>query len=92
MILIPFLSIILIKIAEAFKIIENTQHNVNMALIHELILIFNDINIHTHEAIEDDTTKWSYIKLIPFIVGRYYIIVNPPYLTHKPLKILKPFS
>lgn len=53
-----------IKVAEASKVIENTQRDVNIALINELALIFNEVGIDTHEVIEAAATKWNFIKLI----------------------------
>lgn len=72
-----------IKVAEASKVIENTQRDVNIALINELALIFNTMNINTHEVIEAAATKWNFIKLTPGLVGGHCIGVNPYYLTYK---------
>jgi len=72
-----------IKIAEAAKVIENTQRDVNIALINELALIFNQMNIDTNEVIEAASTKWNFIKLQPGLVGGHCIGVDPYYLTFK---------
>lgn len=70
-----------IKVAEASKVIENTQRDVNIALINELALIFNTMNINTNEVIEAAATKWNFIKLSPGLVGGHCIGVDPYYLT-----------
>lgn len=72
-----------IKVAEASKVIENTQRDVNIALINELALIFNEVGIDTHEVIEAAATKWNFIKLMPGLVGGHCIGVDPYYLAHK---------
>jgi len=72
-----------IKVAEASKVIENTQRDVNIALINELALIFNQMNIDTNEVIEAASTKWNFIKLQPGLVGGHCIGVDPYYLTFK---------
>jgi len=72
-----------IKVAEASKVIENTQRDVNIALINELALIFDTMNIDTHEVIEAAATKWNFIKLYPGLVGGHCIGVDPYYLTYK---------
>jgi UDP-N-acetyl-D-galactosamine dehydrogenase len=72
-----------IKVAEASKVIENTQRDVNVALINELALIFNTMGIDTHEVIEAAATKWNFIKLKPGLVGGHCIGVDPYYLTYK---------
>ncbi|MCW8895329.1 nucleotide sugar dehydrogenase [Sulfurimonas sp.] len=72
-----------IKVAEASKVIENTQRDVNIALINELALIFNTMNIPTNEVIEAAATKWNFIKLKPGLVGGHCIGVDPYYLTYK---------
>jgi UDP-N-acetyl-D-glucosamine/UDP-N-acetyl-D-galactosamine dehydrogenase len=72
-----------IKVAEASKVIENTQRDVNIALINELALIFDTMNIDTTEVIEAAATKWNFIKLTPGLVGGHCIGVDPYYLTHK---------
>lgn len=72
-----------IKVAEAAKVIENTQRDVNIALINELAMIFDLLNINTHDVIEAASTKWNFIKLFPGLVGGHCIGVDPYYLTHK---------
>ena len=72
-----------IKVAEAAKVIENTQRDVNIALINELALIFDTMNISTNDVIEAAATKWNFIKLKPGLVGGHCIGVDPYYLTHK---------
>lgn len=72
-----------IKVAEASKVIENTQRDVNIALINELSLIFDAIGIDTNEVIEAAATKWNFIKLKPGLVGGHCIGVDPYYLTFK---------
>jgi UDP-N-acetyl-D-galactosamine dehydrogenase len=72
-----------IRVAEAAKVIENTQRDVNIALINELAMIFDLMNINTHDVIEAAGTKWNFIKLFPGLVGGHCIGVDPYYLTHK---------
>ncbi len=72
-----------IKVAEASKVIENTQRDVNIALINELALIFDTMDIDTNEVIEAAATKWNFIKLTPGLVGGHCIGVDPYYLTYK---------
>lgn len=72
-----------IKVAEASKVIENTQRDVNIALINELALIFDQMNIDTNEVLEAASTKWNFIKLRPGLVGGHCIGVDPYYLTFK---------
>jgi len=72
-----------IKVAEASKVIENTQRDVNIALINELALIFNQMDIDTNEVLEAAATKWNFIKLTPGLVGGHCIGVDPYYLTFK---------
>jgi len=72
-----------IKVAEASKVIENTQRDVNIALINELALIFNQLGIDTNEVINAAATKWNFIKLSPGLVGGHCIGVDPYYLTYK---------
>ncbi len=72
-----------IKVAEAAKVIENTQRDVNIALINELALIFDTMDIDTKDVIEAAATKWNFIKLAPGLVGGHCIGVDPYYLTHK---------
>ena len=72
-----------IEVAEASKVIENTQRDVNIALINELALIFDQMGIDTNEVIEAAATKWNFIKLSPGLVGGHCIGVDPYYLTYK---------
>lgn len=72
-----------IKIAEAAKVIENTQRDVNIALINELALIFNKIGIDTEEVLKAAGTKWNFLPFRPGLVGGHCIGVDPYYLTHK---------
>jgi len=72
-----------IKVAEASKVIENTQRDVNIALINELALIFDQMNIDTNDVLEAAATKWNFIKLMPGLVGGHCIGVDPYYLTFK---------
>ena len=72
-----------IKVAEASKVIENTQRDVNIALINELALIFDKMGIDTNEVIEAAATKWNFIKLTPGLVGGHCIGIDPYYLTFK---------
>jgi UDP-N-acetyl-D-galactosamine dehydrogenase len=72
-----------IKVAEASKVIENTQRDVNIALINELALIFDTMGINTNEVIDAAATKWNFIKLFPGLVGGHCIGVDPYYLTFK---------
>lgn len=76
-----------IKVAEAAKAIENTQRDVNIALMNELALIFDTMNIDTQAVIEAAATKWNFIKLSPGLVGGHCIGVDPYYLTHKAQKM-----
>jgi len=72
-----------IKVAEAAKVIENTQRDVNIALINELAMIFDLMDINTQDAIEAAATKWNFIKLFPGLVGGHCIGVDPYYLSYK---------
>ena len=72
-----------IKVAEAAKIIENTQRDVNIALINELSIIFNKLKINTFDVLEAAGTKWNFLKFSPGLVGGHCIGVDPYYLTHK---------
>lgn len=72
-----------LKVAEAAKIIENTQRDVNIALINELSLIFNRMGINTYDVLEAAGTKWNFLKFFPGLVGGHCIGVDPYYLTHK---------
>ncbi len=72
-----------IKVAEAAKIIENTQRDVNIALMNELSIIFNRMGINTYEVLEAAGTKWNFLKFFPGLVGGHCIGVDPYYLTYK---------
>ncbi|CDM25726.1 Vi polysaccharide biosynthesis UDP-N-acetylglucosamine C-6 dehydrogenase TviB [Castellaniella defragrans] len=72
-----------IKVAEAAKVIENTQRDVNIALINELALIFNRLGIDTLDVLEAAGTKWNFLPFRPGLVGGHCIGVDPYYLTHK---------
>ena len=72
-----------IKVAEAAKVIENTQRDVNIALMNELAMIFDVMKIDTNAVLEAAGTKWNFIKLKPGLVGGHCIGVDPYYLTHK---------
>ncbi|WP_029778617.1 Vi polysaccharide biosynthesis UDP-N-acetylglucosamine C-6 dehydrogenase TviB [Acinetobacter baumannii] len=72
-----------IKVAEAAKVIENTQRDVNIALINELALIFNKLGIDTEEVLKAAGTKWNFLPFRPGLVGGHCIGVDPYYLTHK---------
>ena len=72
-----------IRVAEASKIIENSQRDVNIAFMNELAKIFNAMDIDTHDVIEAAATKWNFIKLSPGLVGGHCISVDPYYLIQK---------
>ena len=72
-----------IKVAEAAKIIENTQRDVNISLMNELSIIFNKMGINTFEVLEAAGTKWNFLKFYPGLVGGHCIGVDPYYLTYK---------
>ena len=72
-----------IKVAEAAKIIENTQRDLNIALMNELSIIFDLMDINTHDVIEAAGTKWNFLKFYPGLVGGHCIGVDPYYLTYK---------
>jgi len=72
-----------IKVAEAAKVIENTQRDLNIALMNELAIIFDRIGISTTEVLEAAGTKWNFLKFKPGLVGGHCIGVDPYYLTHK---------
>ena len=76
-----------IKVAEAAKVIENTQRDVNIALINELSLIFNELDIDTKSVLEAAGTKWNFLPFNPGLVGGHCIGVDPYYLTHKALEV-----
>ncbi|MFD2741604.1 nucleotide sugar dehydrogenase [Sulfitobacter aestuarii] len=72
-----------IKVAEASKVIENTQRDVNIALINELSIIFSHLNIDTASVLDAAATKWNFMRLSPGLVGGHCIGVDPYYLVHK---------
>ena len=76
-----------IKVAEAAKVIENTQRDVNIALINELALIFNKLGIDTESVLEAAGTKWNFLPFRPGLVGGHCIGVDPYYLTHKAIEV-----
>ena len=75
-----------IKVAEAAKVIENTQRDVNIALINELALIFNKLDIDTESVLKAAGTKWNFLPFFPGLVGGHCISVDPYYLTHKAIE------
>jgi UDP-N-acetyl-D-glucosamine/UDP-N-acetyl-D-galactosamine dehydrogenase len=76
-----------IRVAEAAKVIENTQRDVNIALINELALIFNRLGIDTEEVLDAAASKWNFLPFRPGLVGGHCIGVDPYYLTHKAQEI-----
>jgi len=72
-----------IKVAEAAKVIENTQRDLNIALINELSIIFHKLNINTQEVLAAARTKWNFLPFVPGLVGGHCIGVDPYYLTHR---------
>jgi UDP-N-acetyl-D-glucosamine/UDP-N-acetyl-D-galactosamine dehydrogenase len=76
-----------IKVAEAAKVIENTQRDVNIALINELAMIFNKLDIDTQSVLNAAATKWNFLQFWPGLVGGHCIGVDPYYLTHKALEM-----
>ena len=72
-----------IKVAEAAKVIENSQRDINIAFVNELAIIFNKLNINTNDVLEAAGTKWNFLKFKPGLVGGHCIGVDPYYLTHK---------
>lgn len=76
-----------IKVAEAAKVIENTQRDINIALMNELALIFDRMGISTNDVLEAAGTKWNFLKFKPGLVGGHCIGVDPYYLTHKAEKV-----
>jgi UDP-N-acetyl-D-galactosamine dehydrogenase len=75
-----------IKVAEAAKIIENTQRDINIAFMNELSMIFNKMEINTYEVLEAAGTKWNFLRFFPGLVGGHCIGVDPYYLTFKSAK------
>lgn len=76
-----------IKVAEAAKIIENTQRDLNISLMNELAIIFDTMNIDTMDVIEAASTKWNFLRFTPGLVGGHCISVDPYYLTYKAQKL-----
>jgi len=76
-----------IKVAEAAKVIENTQRDINIALINELSQIFDKLGIDTESVLEAAATKWNFIPFSPGLVGGHCISVDPYYLTHKAMEV-----
>jgi UDP-N-acetyl-D-galactosamine dehydrogenase len=76
-----------IKVAEAAKVIENTQRDVNIALVNELSIIFSKLSIDTEEVLEAAGTKWNFLPFRPGLVGGHCIGVDPYYLTHKAISV-----
>ncbi len=76
-----------IKVAEASKIIENTQRDINIAFMNELSVLFNKLGINTYEVLEAAGTKWNFLKFFPGLVGGHCIGVDPYYLVHKAKEI-----
>ncbi|MFT6778320.1 MAG: UDP-N-acetyl-D-galactosamine dehydrogenase [Paraglaciecola sp.] len=76
-----------IKVAEAAKVIENTQRDINIALINELALIFNRLDIDTEEVLKAAGSKWNFLPFRPGLVGGHCIGVDPYYLTHKAIEV-----
>ncbi|MDR3580281.1 MAG: nucleotide sugar dehydrogenase [Oryzomonas sp.] len=76
-----------IKVAEASKVIENTQRDLNIALMNELALIFDKMGIDTHDVLEAAGTKWNFLKFKPGLVGGHCISIDPYYLTYKAEKL-----
>lgn len=76
-----------IKVAEAAKIVENTQRDVNISLVNELSIIFNKMGINTFDVLEAAGTKWNFLKFYPGLVGGHCIGVDPYYLVHKAMQL-----
>ncbi|MEY4287817.1 MAG: hypothetical protein RL511_1906 [Bacteroidota bacterium] len=76
-----------IKVAEAAKIVENTQRDVNISLVNELSIIFNKIGINTFDVLEAAGTKWNFLNFYPGLVGGHCIGVDPYYLVHKAMQV-----
>ena len=72
-----------VKVAEAAKVIENTQRDINIALMNELSIIFDKLNINTNEVLQAARTKWNFLDFTPGLVGGHCIGVDPYYLTFK---------
>ena len=76
-----------IKVAEAAKVIENTQRDLNIALVNELSIIFERLDINTQDVLNAASTKWNFIKYLPGLVGGHCVGVDPYYLTYKAKKV-----
>jgi UDP-N-acetyl-D-galactosamine dehydrogenase len=76
-----------IKVAEAAKIVENTQRDVNISLVNELSIIFNKLGINTFDVLEAAGTKWNFLHFYPGLVGGHCIGVDPYYLVHKAMQV-----
>ena len=76
-----------ISVAEAAKVIENTQRDVNIALVNELALIFDKLDINTNDVLEAASTKWNFLSFKPGLVGGHCIGVDPYYLTHRAMEV-----
>lgn len=76
-----------IKVAEAAKVIENAQRDINIAFVNELSIIFNRLGIDTHEVLKAAGTKWNFLKFFPGLVGGHCIGVDPYYLAHKSTEV-----
>lgn len=76
-----------IKVAEAAKVIENTQRDLNIGLMNELSQIFNKMGINTYDVLEAAGTKWNFLKFQPGLVGGHCIGVDPYYLTYKSIQM-----
>lgn len=76
-----------IKVAEAAKVIENTQRDINIALVNELAMIFNKLDIDTEAVLEAAGTKWNFLPFRPGLVGGHCIGIDPYYLTHKAIEV-----
>ena len=80
------------KVAEAAKVIENSQRDLNIAFVNELALIFERIGIDTHEVLEAAGTKWNFLPFKPGLVGGHCMGVDPYYLTHKAESVKRSMS
>ncbi len=76
-----------IKVAEAAKVIENSQRDINIAFVNELAVIFNKMGINTHDVLAAAGSKWNFLPFKPGFVGGHCIGVDPYYLTHKAQEI-----
>ena len=76
-----------IKVAEAAKVIENAQRDINIAFVNELAMIFSKMDINTHDVLAAAGTKWNFLRFVPGLVGGHCIGVDPYYLTYKAVKM-----